>query len=297
MTRIIVVLFCLVFAALTATSQTTFNLTDTVRFNPNVKKGRLSSGIPYYFLQNARPAQRMELMLVVNAGAVLEDDDQNGLAHFCEHMAFNGTQNFPKQELVNFLESMGVRFGADLNAYTNLDETVYMLTVPLDKPQNLIKAIQILRDWAGFVTYDETGINAERGVVMEEWRLGKGADDRVQEKHRGMMFYGSKYAQRDVIGDTNILLRAPGDNLRRFYRTWYRPENLAIIAVGDMDPLTLESYVLKYFGSPDGLGEPPLTTFVKCPTLTKPQSIGISPIHSTPLSFICTLEFKPFVTT
>ena len=255
MTRIIVVLFCLVFAALTATSQTTFNLTDTVRFNPNVKKGRLSSGIPYYFLQNARPAQRMELMLVVNAGAVLEDDDQNGLAHFCEHMAFNGTQNFPKQELVNFLESMGVRFGADLNAYTNLDETVYMLTVPLDKPQNLIKAIQILRDWAGFVTYDETGINAERGVVMEEWRLGKGADDRVQEKHRGMMFYGSKYAQRDVIGDTNILLRAPGDNLRRFYRTWYRPENLAIIAVGDMDPLTLESYVLKYFGSPASSGE------------------------------------------
>ncbi|MBC8124702.1 MAG: insulinase family protein [Candidatus Kapabacteria bacterium] len=255
MTKTMVVLLCLVAVAFSATAQTNFKLSDTVRFNPNVKKGRLSSGIPYYFMQNARPAQRMELMLVVNAGAVLEDDDQNGLAHFSEHMAFNGTQNFPKQELVNFLESMGVRFGADLNAYTNADETVYMLTVPLDKPQNLIKAVQILRDWAGFVAYDETEINAERGVVMEEWRLGKGADDRVQEKHRGMMYYGSKYAVRDVIGDTNVLLRAPGENLRRFYRTWYRPENLAIIAVGDMDPNTLETYVSKYFGSPASSGE------------------------------------------
>lgn len=255
MTRRMVTFLCLVLAAFTATAQTTFDLKDTVRFNPDVKKGTLSSGIPYYLMKNSRPAKRLELMLVVNAGAVLEDDDQNGLAHFCEHMAFNGTQGFPKQELVNFLESMGVRFGADLNAYTNLDETVYMLTIPLDKPQNLIKGIQVIRDWAGFVTYDEEAINAERGVIMEELRLGRGAEERMQDKHRANMYWGSKYAQRNVIGDTNILLRAPGDNLRRFYRTWYRPENFAIIAVGDVDPSTLESYLNKYFSSPASSGE------------------------------------------
>lgn len=255
MTRRMVTILCLVLTAFAATAQTTFDLKDTVRFNPDVKKGTLSSGIPYYLMKNSRPANRLELMLVVNAGAVLEDDDQNGLAHFCEHMAFNGTQGFPKQELVNYLESMGVRFGADLNAYTNLDETVYMLTIPLDKPQNLIRGIQVIRDWAGFVTYDEEAINAERGVIMEELRLGRGAEERMQDKHRANMYWGSKYAQRNVIGDTNILLRAPGDNLRRFYRTWYRPENFAIIAVGDIDPTNLESYLNKYFSSPASSGE------------------------------------------
>ncbi|MCX6140990.1 MAG: insulinase family protein, partial [Candidatus Kapabacteria bacterium] len=255
MTKIMVVTVFFALSALAATAQITIDLKDTVRFNPDVKKGRLSSGIPYYILKNDRPAKRLEMMLVLNAGSVLEDDDQNGLAHFCEHMAFNGTQNFPKGELVNFLESMGVRFGADLNAYTNADETVYMLTVPLDNPKNLIKGIQVLRDWAGFVTYDDADINAERGVVMEEWRLGKGAEDRVRDKHRAAMYFGSKYAQRDVIGDTNVLLRAPGENLRRFYRSWYRPENLAIVAVGDIDITTLETYLNKYFSSPPTSGE------------------------------------------
>lgn len=257
MIRNVAVTIFLVLSAIAASSQTTIDLKDTVRFNPAVKKGKLSSGIPYYILKNDRPAKRLEMMLVLNAGAVLEDDDQNGLAHFCEHMAFNGTQNFPKGELVNFLESMGVRFGADLNAYTNYDETVYMLTVPLDNPKNLIKGIQVLRDWAGFVTYDEADINAERGVIMEEWRLRKGAQDRVQDKHRGSMFYGSKYAQRDIIGDTNVLLRAPGENLRRFYRSWYRPENFSIVAVGDIDVATFETYLNKYFSSPPTSGERP----------------------------------------
>lgn len=238
-------------------AQGKLKLTDTVGFNPDVKTGKLASGIPYYILKNSKPEKRLELVLVVDAGAVLEDDDQNGLAHFCEHMAFNGTQGFPKQDLVNFLEGMGVRFGADLNAYTNADETVYLLTVPLDKPQNLIKGIQVLRDWAGFVTYDNKDINEERGVIMEEWRLRRGASDRVRDKHRGAMFYGSKYAQRDVIGDTNVLLRAPEENLRRFYTKWYRPENMSIIAVGDIDPATVEMYLGKYFSSPPSAGERP----------------------------------------
>jgi zinc protease len=241
--------------ALQLSAQKPVSLTDKVPFNPDVLKGKLENGIPYYIMKNARPANRIELVLVVNAGAVLEDDDQNGLAHFCEHMAFNGTTGFPKLELVNFLESMGVRFGADLNAYTNADETVYLLTVPLDKKENLAKSIQVLRDWAGYVNYNDKDIDDERGVVTEEWRLRRGANERVQEKHREFMFYGSKYAKRDVIGDTNVLLRAPQDNLRRFYRTWYNPLNMSIIAVGDIDPKTVEAQIREHFTSPPSSGE------------------------------------------
>lgn len=266
MNRLLSFLSAALLSVATLAAQTSFSLTDAVRFSPDVKVGKLSSGIPYYIMKNGRPAKRAELMLVVNAGAVLEDDDQNGLAHFCEHMAFNGTQNFPKLELVNFLESMGVRFGADLNAYTNADETVYMLTVPLERSSDFIKGIQVLRDWAGSVTYADADIDAERGVVMEEWRLRKGAQDRVSEKHRPSIFYKSKYAVRDVIGDTNVLLRAPGENLRRFYRTWYRPEHMSIVIVGDIDPSTVEQYLVKYFTSIPSSGEKASTR----PQLTLP---------------------------
>ena len=268
--RFVIPALALLLGSITAFSQGTFSETDVVRFNPNVRKGRLESGIPYYILKNSRPANRVELTLVVNAGAVLEDDDQNGLAHFCEHMAFNGTNSFPKQELVNFLESMGVRFGADLNAYTNQDETVYLLTVPLDKPENLTKAIHVLRDWAGYVKYEDKDIDDERGVVTEEWRLRRGADERVFEKHRQVMYYGSKYAKRDVIGDTNVLLRAPGDNLRRFYRTWYNPLNMSIVAVGDVDPDQIEKLLREHFTSPPSSGE----AYAARPTILIPPHEG-----------------------
>lgn len=266
MNRMLARMLVLVVMACTAMAQGTFSDADKVRFNPNIRTGRLESGIPYYILKNARPANRMELTLVVDAGAVLEDDDQNGLAHFCEHMAFNGTNSFPKLELVNFLESMGVRFGADLNAYTNQDETVYLLTVPLDKAENLTKAVHVLRDWAGYVRYEDKDINEERGVVTEEWRLRRGADERVMEQHRNVMYYGSKYARRDVIGDTNVLLRAPADNLRRFYRTWYNPLNMSIVAVGDFDPAKMEALLRDNFTSPPSTGE----KYQKRPTLVLP---------------------------
>ena len=270
MIRLISVVMAILIAVGSVAAQTTFTLTDSVRFNPSVKVGKLSSGIPYYIMKNDRPAKRAEMMLVVNAGAVLEDDDQNGLAHFCEHMAFNGTQNFPKLELVNFLESMGVRFGADLNAYTNADETVYMITVPLERPNDFIKGIQILRDWAGSVTYADADIDAERGVVVEEWRLRKGADARVNDVHRPFIYYKSKYAVRDVIGDTAVLLRAPGDNLRRFYSTWYRPENMSVVIVGDVDPSTVEQYLLKYFTSiPSSGARPSQRPQITLPTHTE----------------------------
>lgn len=233
-----------------ALAQGRVDLNAVVKPNPDITIGKLKNGITYYIYKNAKPEKRLELMLAVNAGAVLEDDDQNGLAHFCEHMAFNGTKTFPKQQLVSFLESTGIRFGADLNAYTNQDETVYMLTIPLDKPETMEKGFQVLRDWSHYVSFDDKEIDAERGVIMEEWRLGKGADDRVREKHAPFMYHGSKYAKRDVIGDTNVLRKAPYDNFRRFYRDWYRPENMAVIAVGDADPKQLEALIQKNFDYP-----------------------------------------------
>jgi zinc protease len=241
-------LFLVLISAVTLQAQPALSDKSTpVSFNPAVVRGTLPNGLKYFILKNARPADRIEMVLAVNAGAILEDDDQNGLAHFCEHMAFNGTKTFPKQELVKFLESTGVRFGADLNAYTNQDETVYTLTIPANTPNAIAKGFEVLRDWARFVNYDDDDINEERGIIIEELRLRKNAQGRIRDKHRNVLYHGSKYALRDVIGDTNVLLRCPTDNLRRFYRNWYRPENMAIIVVGDRDPEVLEPYIKKHF--------------------------------------------------
>ena len=265
MRRVVVVMLAFLMPVLMM-AQGPVDLSKIVEPNPAIKIGTLSNGLKYYIFKNGKPEKRLELMLAVNAGAVLEDDDQNGLAHFCEHMAFNGTKSFPKQELVSFLESTGIRFGADLNAYTNQDETVYMLTIPLDKPETMEKGFQVLRDWAQHVSFDDKEIDAERGVIMEEWRLGKGADDRVREKHAPFMYHGSKYAKRDVIGDTNVLRKAPYDNFRRFYRDWYRPENMAVVVVGDADPAKLEELVKKNFNFP----ATPAAKIIKRPSMPLP---------------------------
>ena len=153
-------------------------LTAALPLDSAIVHGRLENGIRYFVMRNGRPEKRAELRLAVNAGSVLEDDDQLGLAHFVEHMAFNGTRNFPKNELVHFLESIGMRFGADLNAYTSFDETIYMLTVPTDSARLLPRGVEILADWAAGQTFDSAEIERERGVVIEEWRLGQGAGER-----------------------------------------------------------------------------------------------------------------------
>jgi zinc protease len=147
--------------------------------DPRVVTGRLPNGLRYYIRQNARPEKRAELRLAVNAGSVLEANDQRGLAHFVEHMAFNGTRRFERQELVNFIERIGMRFGAHLNAFTSFDETVYMLRVPTDKPAVVDTAFQILEDWARGVAFDSAEVEKERGVVIEEWRAGLGAEERI----------------------------------------------------------------------------------------------------------------------
>lgn len=216
--------------------------------DPAVRAGRLPNGMRYYLRRNARPAQRVELRLVVNAGSVLEDDDQRGLAHFTEHMLFNGTRRFRKNDIVSYLESIGVKFGADLNAYTGFDETVYILPVPTDKPGLLEKSFDILEDWAHGALFDSTEVVNERGVVLEEWRSGLGADTRIRDKQFPVIFRGSKYAERLPIGLPEVIRNATPGPLKRFYRDWYRPDNMAVVAVGDVDPARLERLVRQHFG-------------------------------------------------
>jgi zinc protease len=224
-------------------------LTDRLPTDPNVTIGKLPNGVTYYIRVNKKPEARAELRLVVNAGSVLEDEKQLGLAHFAEHMAFNGTRNFPKHDLINFIESVGMRFGADLNAYTSFDETVYMLTVPTDTGAALDKGIQILEDWAHNVTFDPAEIEKERGVVVEEWRLGQGAEERMRDKYFPVLFRGSQYAVRLPIGTKQNLETFKHADLVRFYRDFYRPDLMAVVAVGDFDKNKVEQLIRQRFGN------------------------------------------------
>src|SRR6185369_10245410 len=180
-------------------------LTQPMPVDPAITMGKFPNGLRYYILANKKPEKRAELRLVVKAGSTLEEDDQRGLAHFVEHMAFNGTKNFPKHDLVAFIESLGMRFGADANAYTSFDETVYMLAVPTDKPEAMDRAFQVLEDWAHNVSFEPAEIEKERGVVLEEWRSGRGAGRRNSEKLFPIMFKGSRYATRLPIGTPEII--------------------------------------------------------------------------------------------
>lgn len=224
------------------------NLTDVLPQDPNVRTGTLSNGLKYYIRKNHKPENRAEFRLAVKTGSILEDDDQQGLAHFCEHMQFNGTKHFPKMDLVNFLEATGVRFGAHLNAYTSFDETVYMLQLPTDKPETLDKGLLVLEDWAGNATFDDVEIDKERGVVIEEWRLGRGANERISNQHLPKELYQSHYADRLPIGKKEILEKCSHETLRKFYHDWYRPDLMAFIAAGDFDMDKIESEIKTRFG-------------------------------------------------
>jgi zinc protease len=201
MSRILVVAFLAIVTGLPAIAQQPAGgsaaLTQELPLDPKVRIGTLPNGLRYYIRQNEKPEKRAELRLVVNAGSVLEDDDQLGLAHFLEHTAFNGTTNFRKNELVDYLESIGVRFGADLNAYTGFDETVYILPVPTDSAHIVEKAFQILEDWAHGQLFDPTEITNERGIVVEEWRGRKGAGDRMLNQWLPIALKDSRYATRE----------------------------------------------------------------------------------------------------
>ena len=222
-------------------------LTATIPIDPQITTGQFANGLRYYIRANKKPEKRAELRLVVNAGSILEERDQSGLAHFVEHMAFNGTKHFPKQETVKFLESIGMRFGPSVNAFTSFDETVYMLEVPTDKPDVLDKAFLILEDWAHNVSFDDAEIDKERGVIMEEWRLRRGAGARMQDKQFPILFKGSRYAERLPIGDMEVIQSFKHERLKKFYEDWYRPELMAVVAVGDFDKAAIEALVKNHF--------------------------------------------------
>jgi zinc protease len=255
-----------------------FHVSDTLPVDPDVTVGRLENGLRYFIRVNRRPEQRAELRLIVNAGSVLEDDDQLGLAHFVEHMAFNGTEHYPKQELVDYLESIGMQFGPDVNAYTSFDETVYMLTVPTDSAAILRQAFQVLEDWAHLQTFDSTEIELERGVVLEEWRLGRGAAARMRDEQFPVLFQGSRYAERLPIGTPEILETFEHEALERFYSDWYRPDLMAVVAVGDFDAETVESLIRQHFGG------------LRAPDAVRPRRLAEVPDHDEPLFSVATDE-------
>jgi len=231
--------------------------------DPNIKIGKLDNGITYYIKYNKKPEQRVELRLAVNAGSICETDGQQGLAHFCEHMCFNGTKNFPSNKIVDMLEEMGVKFGAELNAYTSFDQTIYMLKVPTDKEEWINRGFQVLEDWAHQVSMEENEIDKERGVIVEEWRLGLGADERMMQKYIPVLLKGSKYANRIPIGKVEIIKSFPYDTLRNFYKTWYRPDLIAVVVVGDIDTKLAEDKIREYFGRiPKAVNPKPRVEFV-----------------------------------
>lgn len=225
------------------------DLTAPIPVDKTIRKGTLPNGLTYYIKKNSKPEKRMELRLVIKAGAINEDDDQNGVAHFVEHMLFNGTEHFPKNELVHYLEKIGVRFGADLNAYTSTDQTVYQLPIPTDKPELINSGFKILSDWAGHATFNPQEIDKERGVILEEWRLRQGAANRADKAHRHTVYFGSKLEQHDVIGDAKVIQKAPYAAIKRFYQDWYRPDLMAVIAVGDFDVAQIEKQINDNFAS------------------------------------------------
>jgi zinc protease len=232
------------------------NLTKPIPVDPAATVGKLPNGLTYYIRKNAEPKNRAELRLVVRAGSVLETDGQQGLAHFMEHMEFNGTKNYPKNKLVDFLQSSGVRFGADLNAYTSFDETVYQLPVPTDSADVFRQAFQILEDWAHNATIDSVEIEKERGVVLEERRLGRGAGQRMRDAYFPVLLNNSIYAKRLPIGTEDVLKTFNADTLRQFYHDWYRPDLMAVVAVGDFDVKEVEGIIREKFGRIPALKNP-----------------------------------------
>jgi zinc protease len=226
-----------------------YALTQLMPVDPEVSLGTLPNGMRYYVRPNPKPARRVELRLVVKAGSVLEDPDQLGLAHFVEHMLFEGTRNFPGQGISDFLASLGLGIGADANAQTSYDDTQYMLRVPTDSPAVLDRALLVLKDWANAATFDQSGIDRQRGIVLSEWRQHLGAGERTRDKIRRVQLDGSQYSNRPPIGDPDILQKAQREQLVRFYRDWYRPDLMAVIVVGDINRDAVVGMIKTHFSS------------------------------------------------
>ncbi|MBO7629877.1 MAG: insulinase family protein, partial [Bacteroidales bacterium] len=252
------------------------NLNDPIKADPNVIIGKLDNGLTYYIRQNSYPKDRVEFRLAVNAGSNQENDNQQGLAHFTEQMAFNGIEGFPSNSVVDHLRSKGVVFGADLNAYTSFDETVYMIPMPTDDPGNIDLGLKILRGWAAGLLYDNKEIDEERGVIIEEYRLGLGADDRMRKEYWPILMKDSRYADRMPIGKLDILQTFDYQVIKDFYHDWYRPDLQAVIVVGDIDVKVVEDKIKTMFGNIPAKQNP-----------RKKETYGIAP-NKEPLVAVCT---------
>jgi zinc protease len=228
-------------------------LSERVPLDAAIVTGELPNGLRFYIRQNSRPEKRASLQLAVKAGSIDETDRQQGLAHFLEHMAFNGTRRFKAGELIAALEQTGARLGPHVNAYTSFDETVYQFQLPTDKEGVVEKGLQALGDFAGGMVLDPKEIDKERGVVIEEWRGGLGVGSRIRDQQVPVLYYQSKYAERLPIGKPDVLKSFTPDDLRAFYTRWYRPDRMAVVAVGDFDPKKMEALIRAEFG---GLAKP-----------------------------------------
>jgi zinc protease len=275
----------LLMAAATGSAQ---DLSAPLPLDPAIKSGTLPNGLTYLVRQNGRPEKRALLRLAVKAGSMDEDEDQRGLAHMLEHMAFNGSTHFKPGELVSYLESIGARFGPHVNAYTSFDETVYMLDVPTDRPGTLTRGFEALSDFAGGVTLDTAEIDRERGVVIEEWRGRLGAGTRMQEPQLEALFGDSRYTNRIPIGTPEVLKSFPPDRLRQFYRDHYRPGRMAVIVVGDVDPAEIERLITQHFSGLQPGGAP--RTVYPIPDHAETRYVSVSDVEAQGSSVSVTLK-------
>jgi zinc protease len=278
---LLAILVLTVFSSFHQKAQAQDRLSEKLPLDPAVNVGKLSNGLTYYIRKNVKPEKKVELRLVINAGSILEDDDQQGLAHFTEHMAFNGSKNFNKNDIVSFLQSIGVEFGADLNAYTGFDETVYILPIPTEKKENIEKGFQILEDWASTIAFDATELEKERGVVLEEERLGKGAEDRMFRATYPKMFEGSKYAERLPIGKVEVIKSFKPEVIKRFYTDWYRPNLMSVVVVGDLDPAEAERLIKQHFEKLKNPANPRPRDSADVPGRKKSESLVITDKEAT----------------
>ena len=284
-------LAALVLLALPAAAQS-LDLSTRLPADSGVRRGKLPNGLQYIIRRNAKPEHRAELRLVVNAGSILENDAQRGLAHFVEHMAFNGTRRFPKGDIVNFLERVGMRFGADLNASTSFDETVYTLQIPTDTARLVNTALDIMEDWAHDLSFAPAEIDKERRVVIEEWRTGLSAETRVQNRQFPVMLHGSRYATRLPIGTRENLERFPGKLAVQFYHDWYRPDLMTVVAVGDFDVKEMETAIRERFGRILVPAKPKPRTYAAVPSHDE-TLVSIETDREYPNSSVALLWLKP----
>lgn len=274
------------------------DLTQKIPIDPKIRIGQLDNGLTYYIKYNQKPENKVELRLAVNAGSLLEDDDQLGLAHFTEHMAFNGSEHFEKNELLDYVQSVGVKFGAHINAYTSFDETVYMLPIASDSAEILENAFLILEDWATGLSFDNEEIDKERGVVVEEWRLGQGAQRRMLDKWLPVLLKDSRYADRLPIGTKEILENFDYEVVKRFYDDWYRPNLMAVTVVGDVDVDKMEQKIKDHFGDIKNPKTPREKPFFPVPDHKETEVAIISDAEApfTNVMIINKFEPEPFVT-